>query len=153
MRLLTRRNVLLLGMLVLIGLATGTPATGNAGAPRHQTAIVSFDRSTWVATSMLIGTYVVVHDDIDMVLGKPCTRFYRVGTRTHPLEEVVSFHCIPRERNIVYSFTTTVESDPGLGVDTLTEYQFAGDSEGHGVPLIARVSAPIGTRAPTVCMR
>ena len=148
-----RRRLLLLGMSVLVGLATGASATGNVGAPHHQTAMVNFDRPTWVATRMLIGTYVVVHNDIDMAVGKPCTTFYRVGTRTHPLEEVVAFHCIPRDRHIVSGFTTTIESDPGVGVDTLIEYQFGGDAEGHGVPLIARVSAPIGTRVPTVCMR
>ena len=32
-----------------------------------------------------------------MVRGEPCTALYRVGPRKRPLEEVVSFHCMPRE--------------------------------------------------------
>ena len=47
------------------------------------------------------------------------------GHGPRPLEEVVSFHCMPRERKIVRSFTSTVSSNLALGIDTLTEYQFA----------------------------
>src|SRR4029078_6303378 len=76
--------------------------------PRRQSAIVSFERPTWVAGEMLIGTYVIVHDDDKMAGGAPCTALYRVAPRNRPLEEVVAFHCIPRERKAVPGFTTTV---------------------------------------------
>jgi hypothetical protein len=105
-----------------------------------QSAIVTFANPTWVASEMLIGTYVIVHDQAKMIRGEPCTALFRVGTRTRPLEEVVSFHCIPDQRKVVPSFTTTVISNPVLGIDTLREYQFAGDSEGHGVPVAALAS-------------
>src|SRR6202521_6300922 len=106
----------------------------------QQSAIVRFERPTWVANRMLIGTYVITHDEGNMTRGDPCTALYLVGTGTHPLEEVVSFHCIPRERPVVPRFSIAVSSDPALGIDVLTEYQFAGDSEGHGVPVAALAS-------------
>jgi len=120
-------------------LGASTTAVGGYRASGQQSAIVRFEHPTWVASQILIGTYVIVHDEAKMARGEPCTAFYRV-TRTRPLEEVVSFRCIPHERTVVSSFTTTVDSDEALGVDTLTEYQFAGDSEGHGVPTGALAS-------------
>jgi hypothetical protein len=134
----TAVSVLIVGVLV-----PATFAMNGDRTPRQQSAIVSFERPTWVAGEMLIGTYVIVHDEDKMAGGAPCTAFYRVGRRNRPLEEVVAFHCIPRERKAVPSFTTTVISKPGLRIDsfdTLTEFQFAGDGEGHGVPIGALVS-------------
>lgn len=61
---------------------------------------------------------MIVHDEDKMRRGEPCTAFYRVGTRTRPLEDVVSFHCIPRERRASPTFTTTMEWNPALGIDT-----------------------------------
>ncbi|CEF48797.1 unnamed protein product [uncultured bacterium] len=127
---------------VLVG-GTMVPATLAVDRNRaiiRQFAIVQFDHSTCVAGEMLIGTYVIVHDRSKMVRGEPCTALYRVGGRTRPLEEVVSFHCIPHERRVAASLTTTLSVDPALGIDTLIEYQFAGDSEGHGVPILALAS-------------
>lgn len=141
-------------LVLLVGaLVPATVATSGDRAPGHQSAIVGFEHPTWVAGEMLIGTYVIVHDEDKMTRGEPCTALYRVGARTRPLEEVVSFHCIPRERKVVSRFTTTVSSDPVLGMDTLTEYQFAGDAEGHGVPTAALAS--VGLRVPesVVCAR
>lgn len=146
---------LVLAGLVLVGaLAPATLATTeDRSSSRHQTAIVTFDRPTWVATKILTGTYIIVHDDDQMIQGGPCTTLYRVGTRTHPLEEAVSFHCIPLERKTAPRFTTTVDSNPALGMDTLLEYQFAGDSEGHGVPIVMQVSDPVSRPVSSVCLR
>src|SRR5579872_3844655 len=87
-------------------------------------SFVTFAHPTWVASEMLTGPYVIVHDEDKMTRGEPCTTFYRVGTRAFPREEVVSFRCIPHEQTVVHRFTTTISSDPVLGIDTLTEYQF-----------------------------
>ena len=139
---------------LLVGtLGTATFAMSGDRAPSQQSAIVRFERPTWVANEMLIGAYVIVHDEDKMTRGEPCTALYRVGTRTRPLEEVVSFHCIPRERTVVPSFTTTLSSNPALGIDTLTEYQFAGDSEGHGVPITALASDRRHVPESVVCAR
>ena len=148
------RSQPILAVLVLVAaLAPVTFATTGDGTGLRQSAIVNFQRPTWVANDMLIGTYVIVHDDGRMARGEPCTALYRVGTGTRPLEEVVSFHCIPHERKVVQNFTTTVERNPTLGTDTLIEYQFAGDSEAHGVPILARGSDRRRTPVPTVCFR
>jgi hypothetical protein len=142
--------------LLLVGtLVTATFAMSGDRALGQQAAIVRFEHPTWVASQILIDTYVIVHDEDKMTRGEPCTALYRVGSRTHPLEEVVSFHCIPRERKVVLSFTIAVNSNPALGIDTLTEYQFAGDSEGHGVPIAAFASASDRLHGPesVVCAR
>ena len=91
-------------------LVPATFATSGDKAPRQQSAIVGFERPTWVAGEMLIGTYVIVHDEDKMARGEPCTALYRVGLRNRPREEVVSFHCIPHERKVVLSFTMSVSS-------------------------------------------
>jgi len=141
-------SVLLVGTLV-----TAPFASSGDRAPGQQSAIVRFEHPTWVASEMLVGTYVIVHDEDNMTRGEPCTALYRVGTRARPPEEVVSFYCIPHERKVVPSFTVTVSSNPGLGIDTLTEYQFAGDSEGHGVPIAALTSARLHVPESVVCAR
>ena len=144
-------------MVLLAGaLVPATFAMTGDRTPRQQSAIVRFERPTFVAGEMLIGTYVIVHDEDKMAAGAPCTAFYRVGPRNRPLEEVVSFHCIPRERKAVPSFTTTVISKPAFRIDTfdtLTEFQFAGDSEGHGVPIGALVSDRSHIPESVVCAR
>ena len=140
--------VLLLGTLV-----PTTVAMRRDKAPSHQSAMVRFEHPTRVAEQILIGTYVIVHDENNMTRGEPCTVLYRVGGRTRPLDEVVSFHCIPHERKVVLSFTTAVSSNPAVGIDTLTEYQFAGDSEGHGVPVAALASDQLHVPESVVCAR
>ena len=52
----------LLAVLILVG--TFAPATlqRDAIVPQKQSAIVRFEHHTWVASQMLIGTYVIVHD-------------------------------------------------------------------------------------------
>ena len=144
-------------LVLLVGtLVPATFAMSGDRAPSHQSAIVHFERPTWVAGEVLIGTYVIMHDEVKMTWGEPCTTLYRVGTRTRPLEEVVSFHCIPHERTVVPSFRSTVRSAPGFGIDafdTLTEYQFAGDSEGHGVPIAALTSDGLHASESVVCVR
>jgi len=66
-----------------------------------------------------------------MARGATCTILYRQGARD---EVVVSFHCVPRERGIASGFVSRIRRDPTSDTDTLTEYQFAGDGEAHGVP-------------------
>jgi hypothetical protein len=144
----TVASVLFIGALVPAAFAMS-----GGWAPNHQSAIVRFEQPTWVASQLLVGTYVIVHDEDKMTRGEPCTALYRVGAPTRRLEEVVSFHCIPRERKVVPSFTITVNSNPATGTDTWTEYQFAGDSEGHGVPIAARASGRPRVPEAVVCVR
>jgi hypothetical protein len=140
--------VLLLGTLV-----PATVAMSGDRAPSRQSAVVRFARPTWVANRLLIGTYVIVHDEDKMARGEPCTALYFAGARTHPLEEAVSFLCIPRKRASVPRLSITLSSDPVLGIDTLTEYQFAGDPEAHGVPVAMLASDRNPGPEPIVCAR
>jgi len=110
-------------------LTSAVPAPDHAAGRR--TARITFEHPTWVADTQLVGTYVIAHDDRRMARGEPCTILYRPEARD---EVVVSFHCVPRERGIASGFVSRIRRDPTSDIDTLTEYQFAGDSEAHGVP-------------------
>jgi hypothetical protein len=140
-------------VLVVGTLVPATFAMSRVRAPGQQSAIVRFEHPTWVGSQILIGDYVIVHDEYKMTRGQPCTALYHVGTQMRLLDEVVSFRCIPHERKIAPSFATTVSSNPALGVDTLTEFQFAGDSEGHGVPIAALASALLHGPESVACAR
>jgi len=137
-----RVRVIASWVVAIVAAGVFTAAAGSA-APRRQWAVATFARSTWVTDRRLVGSYLIVHDDDRMARGEPCTSFYRVGTGgLYPFDEVVSFHCIPRQRKPVRAFSMTVASNEITETDRLLEYQFAGDSEGHGVPLAARTSLP-----------
>ena len=131
------RSRILFGVLLVLGLLSpATFATSGARvSPVRQWAIVNFDRTTAVSGALLnAGQYVVVHDDAKMARGEPCTTFYSFGESGNGAqEEAVSFHCIPREREVAGKTTLTLTT-MSWTMDKLTEYQFAGDSEGHGVP-------------------
>lgn len=142
--------VLLLGALVPTTLAT--PAIG--GAPQRQWAIVNFEHPTKVSTELLMGPYLVVHDEATLARGEPCTRIYPIETPGWGRDEpTVSFDCIPRTRPAVERFTIATEWDDALGMYTMKEYQFAGDVEGHGVPLAALAEDHLRERVSAVCVR
>ena len=49
-------------------------------------------------------------------------------------EVIVAFMCVPKDRQVATRFEATLSRVWTTGADRLTEYQFAGDHEGHGVP-------------------
>jgi hypothetical protein len=129
---------------LLLGTLVPAPFAMQGDKDHSQSAIVSFQRPTWVAGEMLVGTYLIVHDEDKMARGEPCTALYRMGTQTRSTDAVVAFHCIPHDRRVVPGFTTTVMTNPAGNIDvfdTLTEFQFAGDGEGHGVPIGATLAS------------
>jgi hypothetical protein len=142
------RSRILFGVLIVLGLLS--PATlarsGARVSPVRQWAIINFDRTTDVSGALLnAGQYVVVHDAEKMARGEPCTTFYSFGESGNGAqEEAVSFHCIPREREVAGKTTLTLTTTPGdtggctyswsYTNDKLTAFQFAADSEEHGVP-------------------
>ena len=77
------------------------------------------------------------HDDARMARGEPCTRVLRFVPGHGPAEELVAFHCKPRWGQAPGKFTAATDRKPD-GLRVLTEYQFAGDEEAHGVPLKSR---------------
>jgi hypothetical protein len=88
-----------------------------------------------IAGAIVSGPVVIVHDDNKMLAGQPCTTVYRYGTKNGRQEEIVAFMCKPTERAAVSQFTATCKRAVLTGPDVLVEYQFAGDKEGHGVPI------------------
>jgi hypothetical protein len=123
--------------LVFLAMATATTSVGMAAPQPIQSSLVTFTEPTRVCGHFLWGSYIVVHDDAKMAAGGPCTTFYktRAGQAAEP---VVSFHCIPRPRELAAK--TLITTVPTSGTTTATrtvdlvEYQIAGDTEAHGVP-------------------
>ena len=75
-----------------------------------------------------------VHDDEKMARGEPCTSVHRFEPGKGLGEEIVAFHCKPRWTRAPGQFTTATASRPD-GPPVMTEYQFAGDEEAHGIPV------------------
>ena len=131
------RSRIIVGVMLVLGvLGAGTMATsgGGASAPQ-QWGLVTFTDPVLVTDQILMGTYMIVHDDAKMERGEACTSFYRFEQGKGPQEEVVSFHCTPAMRKIADTLTLTrTDPAPPLGIARLTEYQFAGDCEAHAIP-------------------
>lgn len=130
-------------VLIVAGLSVSAVGTTNVGtsSTRHkQSAIVHFTNPTLVAGRVLAeGEYLIVHDDDRMTLGQACTTVFCFDSE-RGWTEAVSFHCRPVERekvertSLTFVSATPEERAGGAAVDKLLEYQFAGDTEGHGVP-------------------
>jgi hypothetical protein len=146
---------------VLLFAAITAPTTLATGVSRipipvRQWAMVEFANTTDVAGVHLnAGRYLIVHDAVKMARGEACTTFYTFGpSGTGPREEAVSFHCIPHERPIVSKIKLSITTEPGntygctnsenWTMDKLTEYQFADDPEGHGVPTVEMTEESMG---------
>jgi hypothetical protein len=105
--------------------------------PNQQWAIVYFREPTLIATATVQGPVLFVHDKLKMERGEPCTTVRWFDPERGPLEQAVTFHCIPAARSLVHQFTLTTRPNMATGIGCiLTEYQFADDDEGHGVPLV-----------------
>ena len=121
--------LVVLSALVLGSVSWGTQA---ANTSRKQSAEVTLDKAVVLDGVTLRGRYLFVHDDAAMQRGEACTSVYE-GNAAIAQKLVVSFHCVPTQRNKTKRFVTrAVETSPG--VMELQEYQFAGDTEGHAVP-------------------
>jgi hypothetical protein len=131
-----RSQVLVGAFLVTAAFTVGTVATNGDGAgPVRQTAVVSLQEPTLIGTTIVEGPVLFIHDAEKMAHGEPCTSIRLFDPEKGPAEELVSFHCIPKARRVASRFTMTTRPNTELGFGcVLVEYQFAGDTEGHGVP-------------------
>jgi hypothetical protein len=128
---------ILVGTFFLVGaLAAGTVATSGDRMTRgRQQAVVYLTEPTLIGSTIVEGPVLFTHDDAKLARGEPCTSVYLFEPGHGPAEEIASFHCIPKLRSVVLKFTIRTQPNEVLGLGcVLTEYQFAGDSEGHGVP-------------------
>jgi len=124
---------------VLIAVVAG--ATRGDAAPTRQWAIVYLAEPTMIGSTIVQGPVLFVHDDDRMARGEACTTVRLFEPGKGPKEEIAEFHCTPvaRARARVFTVRTTPNEDTGLGC-VLTEYQFAGDTEGHKVPTRAHLN-------------
>jgi hypothetical protein len=130
------RSRMIVGVFLLIGLvgAGNLAARGNTtvGSDK-QWSVVNFVDAVVVKRQFVMGPVLIVHDDAKMARGEACTTFYRFDPARGPQEELVSFHCRPRQAESVDTTRlATVLTETGC--KRLVEYQIAGDSEAHGIP-------------------
>ena len=109
--------------------------TRAAGVGHKERATVEFTEPVRVLNVVLKGRYLIVHDDDKMAAGEACTYIYE--TKTGGADKlVVSFHCTPVMRQKVATFTFRTALSPYANVQELREFQFAGSSESHAVPIV-----------------
>ncbi len=131
------RSRIIVGVFLLIALVgAGTlGARGTSGVRSDkQWSVVNLPDPVLVQGRFLMGPVLIVHDSEKMARGEACTTFYRFDPGRGPKEELVSFHCRPRQANAVDTTQLAmVTTEPGC--KRLVEYQIAGDAEAHGIPL------------------
>jgi hypothetical protein len=135
------RSRILVAAFLFAGVLTADAAKDGESARARQWAVTYLAEPTLVGSTIIQGPVLFVHDDAKMARGEPCTSIRLFDPESGPAEELVSFHCIPKARPAVAKFTVTTRPNVELGFGCiLTEYQFAGDAEGHGVPAPAKVN-------------
>jgi hypothetical protein len=132
------RSRILFGALLLAGvMPLGPLTTGGEATTPPKWAAVTLQEPTFIAGVIAYGPVLVEHDDARMARGEPCTAVYRFVAGKGPGEKIASFHCTPRWSESVGRFQFAIRHDAS-GTCVLTEYQFAGDTEAHGVPATNR---------------
>jgi hypothetical protein len=130
------RTRILKGVLLVVAFSTLALTTGDAmSAASRQSAVVWLKEPTLIVSTVIQGPVVFTHDAAKMAKGEACTTVYLWEPGKTRGEAVASFHCIPTARKASPKFTLRTEPNLELGFGCiLKEYQFAGDTEGHGVP-------------------
>jgi hypothetical protein len=130
-----RSRVVLTTCLLAGVLAAAAGASGDGGGQTRRWAVVYLAEPTLIGSTIVEGPVLFTHDDANMARGEPCTTIRLFEPAGGPTEEIAAFHCIPASRSVVRKFTLRTRPNTELGFGcVLTEYQFAGDTEGHGVP-------------------
>lgn len=123
--------LLMVALLFAVALSSSSSVASKAAPAKKQRAVMTFTTPVKLQGVMLKGEYLFVHDDAAMARGEACTFVYK-GTAETPSKLVVKFECTPIPRAKVGSFT--VRTNDVDGVSVLTEYQFEGQTESHGIP-------------------
>ena len=98
----------------------------------RQTMNVWFHKPVKVGDRILLGKYVIEHDNVRMSRGQPCTHLYAASDPRLP---VVAFHCRHLTRPATAGPTVMVRSfGEANGMTELLAFQFAGETAAHGVP-------------------
>ena len=111
--------------LVIAPLAAAVPETAV------QTTVVTFRDPVRVGDRILLGRYVIEHDNHRMARGEPCTHIYDASDPRLP---VVAFHCTHLTRPVRSADTVYLRRSGTYPLQELRDFQFAGESSSHGVP-------------------
>ena len=131
-----RTRILVGALVVIAAITSGVLSASDAGGSASQRwTNTYFVRPTIVAGVAIQGPIMVLHDDQQMAEGKDCTKIYRLDPKNGPQELLVSFMCVPANREAVDKFTATCARLTVTGFETLVAYQFPGETEAHEVPL------------------
>jgi len=133
-------NLKLLGTLSgIVALAVITfGAAGSQAAPSRQMARVFLESPTQINGSIVQGAVVIVHDAAKMAAGEACTSVYQYETGKGPGKLLSTFMCKPVQRDPVEKFTVSCARRNTIGsvkLNVMTEFQFAGETESHSVPV------------------
>jgi hypothetical protein len=130
-----KRSFLFMLMLCAIILSSGLLiATGKAPAAKTKSGTVVFYQPVKLLNVVLQkGEYRIVHDDAAMARGEACTSVYRV--KEGGLDLVASFHCTAVPRDTVKNFTVRMAAATPGAMEEVREFQFAGSTESHLVPV------------------
>jgi hypothetical protein len=101
--------------------------------PGVERMVVRFPNPVLVGDRVLMGVHVIEHDTNRMARGRPCTYIYAYDDQRLP---VVAFHCTHLTRDRRAQPTVMLVSDHAAGLKRLTEFQFAGETGSHGVPVV-----------------
>jgi hypothetical protein len=115
-----------------LALQTEPPVPPVLAPPARQATVVWFNQPVRIGNNLLQGRYVIEHDNDRMAAGGPCTYIYKWEDQTVP---VVAYHCVHLDRPDVDKSTVVLTNGPD-GFKRLVEFQFPGDSGGHGTPTI-----------------
>jgi hypothetical protein len=127
--------LLFIAVLCLITLSSSvTPSFSKAAsAAKMERAVMKFNQPVQLMGVTLKGEYLFVHNDEAMARGEACTFVYK-GRAENVNDLVVSFHCTPAERSKAANFIVrSLMTSPGHY--EVREFQFAGSTEAHLVPL------------------
>lgn len=125
---------------VLCALLIGTSSWKTTAATDVQKlrAVTVFADPITLQGVVLEGKYLFVHDDAAMNRGDACSYIYK-GEVEKREKLVASFHCIHVERTKAKSFIVR-SRETAPGIVELLEFQFSGETAGHGVPSVVKTA-------------
>lgn len=98
-----------------------------------KTMAVHFREPVQVGSVVLMGWYVIEHDDDRMARGEPCTYIYENDPMREP---VATFHCTHLEHEAPGVATVVLRPTVNPSIKALAEFQFSGETASHGVPAV-----------------
>lgn len=122
------------GDITMIGIVTRSDQVPFDVEFPRRLMTVSFDKPTKVGNRILMGRYLIEHDNARMARGRPCTYLYSAADTRLP---VVAFRCRHLARPASNRPTVIVRPvKDAIGMRELVGFQFAGEVGAHGVPTV-----------------